>query len=383
MHFISEVHFFCLKFMRCQEIFTYIEDWAPKEIAWDKDNVGLQIGSAERVVTNILLSLEVNENVVEEAIKKKCNLVITHHPLLFQPLKKIDTAQDKTSILIEKLIKQNITLYSAHTNLDFIKDGVSFQLAKQLQLEKISFLKNLSELNYKLSVFVPISHIDAVSDAIFNAGGGKFGEYSHCGFRTIGTGSFKGSEYSNPAIGKKQNLEFVDEVKFEVMINSFDVNKVLKAMFEAHPYEVVAYDIYPLKNQNVNYGIGAIGELNTELNEKDFLRHISEKLKIKNFRYTKGTKRRIKKVAVCGGSGSDVLQSAINANADAFITADIKYHAFQDAQNEILLVDAGHYETEIHSLNEIQKRLSAFISKSKSKILKYTGTTNPVVFYNN
>lgn len=375
------VHFF-FEFMKCNEIFNFIEDWAPKGIAWDNDNVGLQVGSANSVVKNILLCLDTTEKVVDEAIKKRCSLIISHHPLLFRAIKKIDTQSDKTSKIIQKLIKHNITLYSAHTNLDFTKGGVSFKLAERLKLEKLTFLKNLTGNLFKLSVFVPFNHLDTVADAIHMAGGGIIGEYSHCSFRTFGTGTFKGSGKSNPAVGRKQKIEFADEVKLEVLINSFNSSKIISEMIKVHPYEEVAYDLYPLANENINFGVGALGVLSKTMEEKEFLKFVAKQMGIKNFRYNTGKKGTIKRVAVCGGSGADLLPAAIQKNADAFITADIKYHSFDDAQKRILLIDAGHYETEIIALTEVQKRLKGYLSP-KIKVFKYTGTTNPVNFFNN
>jgi dinuclear metal center YbgI/SA1388 family protein len=370
--------------MTCSKIFKYIEDWAPKEIAWNKDNVGLQIGSAEREIKNILLSLDLNMKVVDEAIRKNCNLIINHHPLLFNPLRKINTDNDLTSRLIEKLIKHDITLFAAHTNLDFTKDGVSFQLAGAIGLKDVVFLKNLESNQFKLAVFVPESSLENVAQAIFENGGGIIGEYNHCSFRTSGTGTFMGSGKSNPAVGEKHKYEKVNEVRLEVLIDSWKLQSILSAVKKAHPYEEAAYDIYPLRNENVNYGIGAIGNLSKEMSTKDFLKLVSESLNAKNLRYTTGKTGSIKKVAVCGGSGSEFLPDAVKQGADAYITADLKYHTFFDAKDRILLIDAGHYETEVHSLNEIKKRLSAFLNgKSGIKIYKFSGHTNPVIFYNN
>lgn len=371
--------------MTCKEIIKYIEDWAPKEIAWQKDNVGLQVGSVERKIKNILLSLELTDSVLENAVKEDCNLIITHHPLLFHPLKKIDLAKDKNSRLIEKLIKNDITLYSAHTNLDFTSGGVSFQLAGMLKLNNIRFLVNSTSNQFKLVVFVPLTHVEEVSKAIFEAGGGLIGEYSNCSFRTEGTGTFKGSASSNPSVGKKETDEKVSEVRLEVLVNKWNLNKVVSSIKISHPYEEAAYDVYPLENENKKYGAGAIGELEEPLAQDRFLSFISEQLNIKHFRYSEGTGRPVKKVAVCGGSGSDLINDAVKSGADAFITADIKYHAFHDAWGEILLIDCGHYETEIHSLTEVKKRLSAFIASRNEdvKIFKYGGSTNPINFFNN
>lgn len=381
MHFKKRSAFFFE--MTGKEIIKYLEEWAPKGIAWDKDNVGLQVGDQEIKIKNILLSLDLKEEVIESAIKENCNLIITHHPLLYYPLKNLDFSKNLRARMIEKLIKNNITLYSAHTNLDFTKHGVSYQLAKRLSLKNIRFLKNLSENQIKLAVFVPVSHINKVAEAIHQSGGGLIGEYSHCSFRSTGTGTFKGSNESNPAIGKKGKVEFVEEVRLEVLVDEWKLNPIVRAMKNVHPYEEVAYDVFPLKNDNANYGIGAIGELSDSMNTNDFLGFVSSKLKTSNLRYTHSKKKKIKSVAVCGGSCGELVDEAIKQSADAFVTADLKYHTFQDAEGKILLIDAGHYETEAPILDEIKKRLESFQNENKKiKVLKFKGSTNPIIFYN-
>jgi len=370
--------------MKCIEIIKNIENWAPKEIAWEKDNVGLQIGDTDKRVKNILLCLEVNDNVVEEALVNKCNLIISHHPFLFSPLKKIDIGNDRNARLIQKIIKHDIVLYSEHTNLDFSKDGVSYQLAKRLELQNINFLVNLKSNQYKISVFVPEESCEEVAEAIFNSGGGVIGEYTNCSFRTKGNGTFKGSGKTRPATGKKEEYNFVNEVKLEVLVDRWKLDAALSELKRVHPYEEMAYDVVALDNPNGNYGIGAVGELPKNYNLNDFLNFVAHKLIIKNFRYTNGKKGMIRKVAVCGGAGSEYFHEAIAQNCDAYITADIKYHAFQDAAEEILLIDAGHYETEIFSLNEIRKRINLQLNDSKDiKVYLYRGSTNTVIFYNN
>jgi len=369
--------------MTGKEIIKYLEEWAPKGIAWDKDNVGLQVGDPEIKIKNVLLSLDLKEEVIETAIKENCNLIITHHPLLYYPLKNLDFSKNIIARMIEKLIKNNITLYSAHTNLDFTKHGVSYQLAKRLLLKNIRFLKNFSENQIKLAVFVPELHVNKVAEAIHQSGGGFIGEYSHCSFRTKGTGTFKGSNESNPVIGKKGVVEFVEEVKLEVLVDKWKLNQVLNAMKKAHPYEEVAYDIYSLKNENANYGIGAIGELSDSMDTHDLLGFVSSKLKTSTLRYTNSKKKKMKTVAVCGGSCGELVGEAIRQNADAFVTADLKYHTFQDAESKILLIDAGHYETEVPILDEIKRRLESLLNRNrKIKVLKFKGSTNPIIFYN-
>lgn len=369
--------------MTGKEIIKYLEEWAPKGIAWDKDNVGLQVGDPEIKIKNILLSLDLKEEVIESAIEENCNLIITHHPLLYYPLKNLDYSKNIIARMIEKLIKNNITLYSAHTNLDFTKHGVSYQLAKRLLLKNIRFLKNLSENQIKLAVFVPESQVNKVAEEIYQSGGGLIGEYSHCGFRTSGTGTFKGSNESNPTFGKKGTVEFVEEVRLEVLVDQWKLNQVVRAMKKVHPYEEVAYDVFPLKNDNANYGIGAIGELSDSMDTNDFLGFVSSKLKTSTLRYTNSKKKKIKTVAVCGGSCGELVDEAIKQNADTFVTADLKYHTFQDAEGKILLIDAGHYETEAPILDEIKKRLESLLNENKKiKVLKFKGSTNPIVFYN-
>ena len=365
------------------EIIKYLEDWAPKGIAWEKDNVGLQVGDPKIKIKNIILSLDLNENVIEVALKENCNLIITHHPILYYPLKNLDFSKNRIARMLEMLIKNNITLYSAHTNLDFTKHGVSHSLAKRLQLKKINFLKNLSQNQFKVAMFVPGSHVNKVAEAIHQSGGGIIGEYSHCSFRSTGTGTFKGSNESKPSIGKKGVIESVEEIKLEVLVNKWKLNQVISALTKAHPYEEVAYDIYPLLNDNINYGVGAIGELNEAMNINEFLSFVSSKLKVSTLRYTKNNMKKIKSVAVCGGSCGELVDEAIRQDADAFVTADLKYHTFQDAEGKILLIDAGHYETEVPILDEIKSRLEKlFIENKKIKVLKFKGSTNPIVFYN-
>ena len=368
--------------MSVGELIKYLDGWAPPGAAWEKDNVGLQTGSRGLKVKNIMLCLELDEEVLKESIRKNCNFIFTHHPLIFNPIKKLDTDKDSKAKLIAQAIKNNITVYSAHTNLDFTKDGVSFELAKVLKLKNIRFLEQQESNQFKVVVFVPKKSLDKVSEAVFSSGGGIIGEYENCSFRLEGVGTFKGSEKSNPTIGKKEKLESVEEIRFEFIVDEWKLNDALISLRNVHPYEEPAYDIYPLKNKNVNYGYGTIGELDSSMSEKSFLTHVAKSTKAANLKYCAGKGKPIKKVAVCGGAGSELINAAIENKADAFVTADIKYHPFQDAAGKILLIDAGHYETEIHSLNAVQKKLKKILSDDKKiKILKYSGSTNPVKFY--
>ncbi|MFA6598572.1 MAG: Nif3-like dinuclear metal center hexameric protein [Ignavibacteriaceae bacterium] len=368
--------------MNINSVLKFIEGWAPPQIAWQKDNVGLQVGSLHHKTGNIMLCLEVTHEVISEAVKRKCRLIITHHPLFFSPLKKIDTDQDLTSQLTELLLKNDLTLLSFHTNLDFTTEGVSFALAKKLELTNIQFLVNQKENQSKLVVFVPENAVEKVSSALFEIGAGDIGEYEKCSFKGKGTGTFQGSELSKPTVGKKNKFETVEEIRLEVLVDDWNLGKAITAIKNNHPYEEPAFDIYPLKNKNQKYGFGTIGVLKKALSEKEFLAYVSRKLNT-TLRFTSGKNKTISKVAICGGSGSELLKEAVASNADAFVTADIKYHAFQDANKNILLIDAGHYETEIHILPEIKSRLDQFISLNKehSKVFLYGKTTNPIKFF--
>jgi dinuclear metal center YbgI/SA1388 family protein len=368
--------------MTAGELIKYLEDWAPPGVSWERDNTGLQIGSSELKIKNILLCLELNQKVLTEAVEKRCNFVFTHHPLIFTPIRKLDFQNSSQAKLIESIIKNNITVYSAHTNLDYAKDGVSFELAKTLKLKRIKFLEPQEGNQFKVVVFVPQDHLDNLAKEIFLAGGGIIGEYRNCSFRVNGEGTFLGSENSNPSIGKKQQFEKVEETRLEFLVDAWKLDKVIAALIKAHPYEEPAYDIIPLKNKNVNYGAGAIGELEKDFTEKEFLEYAGSILKTGALRFSSGKKKTVRKVAVCGGAGSEYIDKAISSGADAFITADIKYHSFQDAFEKILLIDAGHYETEIFSLNAVKRKIEKRIdAKQKIKVFKYSGNTNPVQFY--
>ena len=371
--------------MIANELINYIENWAPPEIAWDKDNIGLQVGSIKQRISNIFLCLELTEKALNEAIKKKANFIFTHHPFIFSPLKTINISSDPKAKLIERLIKNDITLFSAHTNLDFTKDGVSFELAKTLKLQNTKFLVNQKSNQFKLVVFVPKESVDNVSESLHNAGAGIIGEYDNCSFQLEGTGKFRGTQKSNPVIGKRGNLEFTNEIRLEVLVDSWKLNKVIKSLRDTHPYEEPAFDVYSLKNENVNYGFGAIGNLEKSLSINEFFSHTCTSLKTNNLRYAKGKKNKIKKVAVCGGSGAELLEAAIKSGADAFVTADLKYHTFQDGEDRILFIDAGHYETEVHALKMVKNKIEKFINKNGEsvRVFNFSGSTNPVKFFNN
>lgn len=358
--------------MKHKEVFEYLENWVPKGIAWDRDNVGLQVGDSNLETEGILLTLDITLDAIEKALKEKCNLIISHHPLIFNPLNRIDL-QTLKGELINLAIKNELTIYSAHTNLDFSKDGVSFSLAKRLGLQKITFLENAPSTQYKLVTFVPEQYVENLLNELSAAGAGVIGNYSHCSYQLKGFGTFLGQENTNPTIGEKGKLEKVEETRLEMIFEKWNLNKILKALLSNHPYEEPAYDIYPLENRNVNFGFGAVGYLNERMGLISFVNLVKKKLRAPSVKYTSGKKKFIEKVGVCGGSGADLIQRAINSGCDAFVSADIKYHTFLDYEGLIALIDAGHFYTEFPILDELEGRLLDLFNRKKLKIkvIKY------------
>lgn len=349
------------------KIFEFLENWSPNGIAWEKDNVGLQIGDYKNETRAILLTLDLTKDAVEKAIKQKCNLIITHHPFFYTPINKIELSSDKGK-LIELLIKNQITVYSAHTNLDFTKDGVSFALAKKLGLQKINFLENAPSTQYKLVTFVPENNVQNLIEKLSEAGAGIIGNYTHCSYQLKGKGTFFGLENTNPAIGEKGKLEEVEEIRLEMIFEKWNLNKILKSLLKNHPYEEPAYDIYPLQNRNVNYGFGAIGYLPEKMDLISFVNLVKKKLGANVVKYTLGSKKVLEKIGVCSGSGSDLISKAISEGCDAFVTSDIKYHTFMDFGHKLSLIDADHFYTEFPILDELARRLNTFIKSQKKKI---------------
>jgi dinuclear metal center YbgI/SA1388 family protein len=328
-----------------EDIITTIEKFSPLAFQEDYDNSGLQTGSPEMEIKGIVISLDVTEAVIDEAIAHGENLIVTHHPVTLQGIKKFNGKSQPERILI-KAIKHDIAIYSAHTTIDSVEKGVSQALARKLGLNNIKILKPREDLLLKLVTFVPQDHAENVRNAIFNAGGGFIGNYDHCSYNLSGQGSFMAHEGPNPFVGKKGEIHFETEVRIETIIPAYLQNTIKQALFNAHPYEEVAYDLYPLKNQWPQVGLGAIGELPEPTNEKTMLQTIKEITKTGCIRHTQLKEQLIKKVALCGGAGSFLLAEAIKAGADLFVSADFKYHQFAEADNRIVIADIGHYESE-------------------------------------
>ncbi len=334
-----------------QSITDALEAWAPPGSAQSYDNVGLQVGDAQRPVEHALLALDLTPQVVDEAASIGASLIITHHPLLFKPLSSL-TADSFTSNLALRLAEAGIALYSIHTNLDAAPGGVSFALAEHLGLSDVTFLDGFADTLYKLATFVPTDEFESVRAALAEAGAGQIGEYDACAFSTNGTGYFRPGHATNPHIGKAGgSLESVDEVKIEVEVAQWDLGGVLASLQAAHPYEEVAYDVYPVKQNNSRAGLGAIGQLDAPMPLRDVLERVATRLDAGSLRYVGDPEAIVERVAVCGGAGSDFIGTARGAGADAYVTADVKYHEFFGALNHdgtpgMALIDPGHYETE-------------------------------------
>lgn len=355
----------------------------PPEIAWEEDNSGFQLGNSSNKIKNILFSFDLTENVVDEAIEKNCNLIISHHPILFKSLKKLNTATDHKSKIISKCIRNDISAAAFHTTFDYIENGVSFLLARKLGLKNIDFLEKHSGLLYKIVVYVPSEKAETVAEAMFEAGAGNIGNYDKCSFSVTGKGTFRGNDDSSPVYGVKNNFENVDEDRIEVISEKWKIQKVINAMLKAHPYEEPAYDIIKTENRHTKFGIGAIGEFETEILQEEFLEIVSKQLNTSGLKYCLGRDNKVKKVAVCGGSGSYYTGTALRNGCDAYVTADISYHTFQDYENRILLIDAGHYETENLAMSFLADKVKNFIEINEKNILVniYSGITNPVKFF--
>lgn len=331
-----------------QEIMDLMESIAPKSYAMEWDHVGLQIGSPKKEVQRIMITLEINLKVVEEAVAKSVDLIISHHPLIFNPLSKIDF-EDPKGATIQKIIQEDLHIYVSHTNMDVAPRGLNHHIAEKIGLKNISVL-DAYELKpyYKFIVYVPKTHSPLMIDAIHKGGGGYIGNYSHCTYKISGTGTFKPEEGSNPFLGEKNELEKVEEDKVETIVEQKDIQRLIHEVQKAHPYEEVAYDLYPLEKSMDHVGLGRIGELTKTENLEAFIGELKASLQLSQVRYVGNLKQEISKVGILNGSGGDFATKAQKAGVDCFITGDLKYHDAQDAmEGEMAVVDIGHYESEI------------------------------------
>src|SRR5579872_3396631 len=324
--------------MKLSVLTAYLESLAPLAYQEDYDNSGLIVGNPDKDVQQALISLDCTEAIVDEAIAKDCQVIISHHPIVFRGLKKLN---GKTYVerVVEKAIKHDIAIYAIHTNLDNVMKGVNAKICETLELKNCRILAPKSGLLKKLVTYVPEEKAEQVRNALFHAGAGNIGNYSECSFNAEGVGTFNGDEDTNPYVGVPGTRHHENEIRIETIYPANIESKLLMALFLAHPYEEVAYDLYNLTNQNQHVGSGMIGELEDEMSEEEFLFVIKQNMQARVIRHTALTGKNVKRVAVCGGAGGFLLKHAITAGADVFVTADYKYHEFFDAEGKLVIAD--------------------------------------------
>jgi len=335
-----------------KDITDYLETWAPLSQAEDFDNVGLLVGDYNTKATDILVTLDTTEAVIDEAVNNNCNLIISFHPIIFSGLKRINNSSFVERV-VTKAIKNNIAIYSMHTALDNVFNGVSGKIADIIGLEKKQILIPKLNTIKKLTTYVPHASAEIVRNALFKAGAGNIGNYENCSFNLQGQGTYMGNENSNPTIGKKGAFHTEPETLISVTFQNYLEKNIINALFKAHPYEEVAFEVISLDNKNQNIGMGIIGSLPKTTNAIDLITLLKNKFGAKGIRTSALNNKSIKKIAVLGGSGSFAIHDAKYAKADAFITADLKYHDFFKADNKIILIDIGHYESEQFTKNII------------------------------
>ncbi len=331
--------------MQIKDLINYLESIAPSSYQESYDNSGLIVGDYKQTVKKALVSLDCTEAIVDEAIATGCDMIISHHPIVFKGLKRFN-GSNYVERVVMKAITNNIALYAIHTNLDSVSTGVNAKICEKIGLSNCKILAPKDGILKKLCFFVPLASAEAVKKAIFSAGAGEIGNYSNCSFSVTGEGSFKANNYATPYVGENEKLHQEQEQKVEVIYPAQAEPQIIKALLNAHPYEEVAYDIYSLDNQHQEVGAGMVGELAEEMDGIDFLKHLKEAMNLTVIRHTEILPKKIKQVAVCGGSGSFLLKKAIKANADVFVTADFKYHEFFDAEDKLIIADIGHFESE-------------------------------------
>ena len=364
--------------MKIIDITTHLESLAHPALQENYDNAGLITGDQDWECQGILVTLDATEEVVTEAIKKKCNLIIAHHPIIFSGLKKINGKNyvEKTVIAA---IKNDIAIYAIHTNLDNVLDGVNGRIAKLLGLKNTAILSGKEKTLKKLFTFVPVKSAEKVRNALFDSGGGHIGNYSECSFNVEGTGTFKAGIGAKPFVGNIGEQQQEPEIKVEVIFPAYLEKKILQSLISTHPYEEVVYDIISLDNNYQGIGSGIIGDLTEPIEESAFLIQLKKIFDLKIIKHTKFKGGHINKVAVCGGAGSFLISKALAAGADIFITSDIKYHEFFDANGKIVIADIGHYESEQFTISLLQEVLEQKFPTFA--VLKTEVNTNPVQYF--
>ena len=359
------------------DVLSYLESWAPPAYQEGYDNARLIVGSPNTQVTGIICTLDATEEVVAEAAEKGCNLIMAHHPIVFKGLKSL-TGKNYVERTVIKAIKEDIAIYAIHTNLDHIIGGVNSKIAQKLGLVNTRILAPKAGILSKLVTFIPVSDTARVLQGLFDAGAGEIGAYKNCSFRVNGTGTFLPTEQANPTVGKPGISEEVSEDRVEILFPNHLRARILTKLRQIHPYEEVAYYLHGLENENQEVGAGMIGELETNVDETAFLAFLKTAMNLSVIRHTKLLGRPIRRVALCGGAGIFLLEAAKRAGADLFVTADVKYHEFFDADNQLIIADIGHYESEFFTKELLKDKLS----EKFANIALYlsNAVTNPISY---
>jgi dinuclear metal center YbgI/SA1388 family protein len=364
--------------MKISEIISFLEAVAHPSLQESYDNAGLITGNSGWECNGIIVSLDATLEIVEEAIAKKANLIVAHHPIIFSGLKKIN-GKNYVEKAVIAAIKNDISIYAIHTNLDNVLNGVNGKMAELLGLTNCAVLSPKNNTLKKLFTFVPAAQAEQVRNAIFEAGAGHIGNYSEVSFNAPGFGTFKAGEGANPFVGNLGERHTEEEIKMEIIFPSFLENRIVAAMKASHPYEEVAYDCVSLSNKHSGTGSGLIGELKSETDEAEFLKIVRQTFKTPVIRHTELRGKKVKKVAVCGGAGSFLVGAAIAAGADFYITADMKYHEFFDANGRMVIADIGHYESEQFTIDLLKEVLEQKFPTFA--VLKTGVVTNPVRYF--
>ncbi|MBJ7879085.1 Nif3-like dinuclear metal center hexameric protein [Gelidibacter salicanalis] len=363
--------------MIIQDVINHLEKLAPLAYAEDFDNVGLLVGDKNNKLKGVLVTLDTLESIVDEAIEKKCNLIISFHPIIFKGLKKIDGSTYVERVVL-KAIKHDIAIYAIHTALDNSLQGVNDIICNTLGIENKKILLPQKGTIKKLTTYVPQKDADELRTALFNSGAGQIGNYDDCSFNTEGIGTFRGNDASDPQVGERFEYRKEQETQISVTFQKHLESSILKALFAHHPYEEVAFEVTTLDNYNQHIGIGMVGDLPNEMATEDFLQFVKRKMNVSSIKHSSLIKDKVKRIAVLGGSGSFAISAAKSAQADVFITADLKYHDFFSAENQIILADIGHYESEQFTKTFLANYLSKKITNFA--IVLSTINTNPVKY---
>lgn len=363
--------------MTIAAITRFLDEWAPPGLQESYDNAGLLVGEANHTCTGVLVSLDITEAVIQDALDKGCNLIVAHHPIIFEGLKRL-TGNTYVERTVMMALRNKVALYATHTNLDNISDGVNKKIADTIGLQNATILAPKEHLLKKLYVFVPHQHAAVLRNALFEAGAGHIGQYDSCSYNVEGTGTFRGLAGTQPFAGQQGKIHQEPETKVEVIFPAWKQAAIVDAMRKVHPYEEVAYDVVALENTFREVGSGMIGTLAEPMEEMAFLQHLKQCMQTECIRHTQLLGQAIQKVALCGGAGSFLLPQAIRAGADIFITGDFKYHQFFDADGKLLIADIGHFESEQFTIQLIAEKLQEKFSNFAVRLTEIN--TNPIQY---